>query len=240
MRNHDQKNKDMCKSVLPSTSRKNARQTRRAAHGAIRAAERAVLPGIRLEEDGSTMWDADRRRRSAVSEMVLDRRSADKIGSLVRWARVTVERDARLRDASQDEVLAYFAGLLPNNTIGRHAIQHIEYGLFGYASRFSISYEERSAGLRAAEMAQRDRFRARVVALMVAGFHRDLNDALRRLRAQQLDAIGRAKQDGQRWDGLPPLVPLMKGSHALEEFVVATQDHRAVRAAVEQLAHDVL
>jgi hypothetical protein len=58
-------------------------------------------------------------------------------------------------------------------TIGRHAVQHIEYGLFGHAFGFSISYEQRQSRRRAAEAAARDRFRACVVALMAAGYHRD-------------------------------------------------------------------
>lgn len=234
MRNHDQKNKDMCESVLPSTSRQNARELRRIAHGTNRAAERVALRGIgRIDYEGR-LSDADVRRRGAVGEMVRDRRAADKISSLVRWARVTVQHDPKLRNAEREDVLGHFASLLPDNTIGRHAVQHIDYGLFGHSFGHSVSWEEILERRAAAVKAERERFRVKVTALVRAGRHGDINREVRRLREPQLTAVERAKIEGRRCDRLP-LLPYLEGVHHLDEWVVAVQDDGAVRAAVERL-----
>ncbi len=61
--------------------------------------------------------------------MVVDRRSADKIGPLTRWAVRTIEQDPALRDAALGDQVAYFAARLPTDVIGRHAVFHIESAL---------------------------------------------------------------------------------------------------------------
>jgi hypothetical protein len=230
VRNDDQKIKDMCESVLPSTSRKNAREKRRIAHGANRARERAALRAARNDGDYEReLGDSDGRRRNAIREMVWDRRAADKVAPLVRWARVTVEEDPVLRNAAPEDVTAYFAALLPDNLIGRHAIQHIRWGLGldrdreVWLARSRRRWAERDAAAR-----QRDLYREAVVALVEAGRHGDVNHAVRKVRRAQ---IARAELDGKPVEEVQ-LVPFLAGAHAIEEFLAATQNDVRVRATI--------
>ncbi len=61
--------------------------------------------------------------------MVSDRGAADKVGPLTPWAGARVDRDERPRSASLAEQVESFAHLMPDNLIGRHAVQHIERAL---------------------------------------------------------------------------------------------------------------
>lgn len=230
MRNHDQKTKDMCESLLPSTSRKNAREKRRIAHGADRARERVALRG---DHDDVTLdrvlGDSDGRRR-AIHEMVWDRRAADKVAPLIRWADATVDRDPALRNAAAKDVIAYFAALLPDNLIDRHAIQHIEWGLGLDRDReaWLAGANLRRAERRAAEETERRTYRAAVLALVEDGRHGDVNRAVREVRRAQ---VAQAESANQPVD-VARLAPFLAGSHAVDEFVAATVNSNQVRAAV--------
>lgn len=230
MRNHDEKIKDVCESVLPSTSRKNAREKRRIAHGAERARERAALRGAvgggRYER---VLGDSDSRRRIEISQMVWDRRAADKIAPLVRWARVTAARDPKLRDATPEDVLTHFAALLPDNLIGRHALDHIRWGLGLEDVPWREQYARRRARQRADAAHERSRYRNVVVALVEAGRHGDINRAVRRIRHAQ---VASAERDGKP---LARLAPYLAGLHAVDEFVAATEGDTRVRAAIHRL-----
>lgn len=92
MRNHNEKPRDMARSVLPSTARKAARRQRASIHGRERARLRAALHGLRSTGDpddfeGDLVWIA----RRDLEEMVDDRRGADKVGPLLAWAERLVE-----------------------------------------------------------------------------------------------------------------------------------------------------
>lgn len=100
MRNHDEKTRDMARSVLPSTRRRGARQDRALAHKAERSRLRSALQDLAGHDDpddyeGELTWEA----RRQIAWMVEDRRAADKVAPLLRWATRTIERDAALRDA---------------------------------------------------------------------------------------------------------------------------------------------
>lgn len=117
MQNHDEKITDVIRSVLPSTARRDARRTRQLIH---RAAPRKVNVAMQ-----SGHLDAVVDIRGPIEDMVWDRRAADKVGPLVRWALHQVRHDPRLREAGFAERIDHFRQLLPNNTIGRHALSHI-------------------------------------------------------------------------------------------------------------------
>jgi hypothetical protein len=110
----------------------------------------------------------------AIEEMVWDRRSADKVAPLVRWALHHVRHDARLRDAESAERLDHFRQLLPDNTIGRHALSHIAWPLERLDAQ-PREFPERSLG-----------DAALVRALYEAGYHRELNA---RLKIQRLPLL---------------------------------------------------
>jgi len=97
VRNHDQKTRDMARSVLPSTARRGARKEKAIIRGKDRAHLRAALHEIAtLDDPDDFEGDTDRPfRRRDLEEMVYERRVADKVGPLVQWALRTVEADER-------------------------------------------------------------------------------------------------------------------------------------------------
>lgn len=130
MRNHNEKARDMARSVLPSTARKTARLTRASIHGRERARLRSALHDLRAvgdpeDFDGDLTWIA----RRDLAEMVDDRRGADKVGPLLTWAERLVERNPALAAASPEDREVYFRKVLPPGLIGNHAISHLRWVL---------------------------------------------------------------------------------------------------------------
>lgn len=166
MQNHDEKITDIIRSVLPSTARRDARATRKLIHRAARRKTRAALRA------GDTDGFVD--VRGTIGEMVWDRRAADKTAPLVRWALHHVQHDPQLRDADVAERLGHFRQLLPDNTIGRHALSHIAWPL-----------ERLDAAPREAHRTSTDDA-ALVRGLVELGYHRELNA---RLKIQQLPLL---------------------------------------------------
>lgn len=168
MQNHDEKITDVIRSVLPSTARRDARRTRQLIH---RAARRKVKVALRSGD-----VDAGGDIRGPIEDMVWDRRASDKVGPLVRWALHQARHDPRLREARFGERIDHFRQLLPNNTIGRHALSHIAWPL-----------EPLHAQPR--EVADGPSCMSAVRALYEAGYHGELNA---RLKIQQLPLLGGA------------------------------------------------
>lgn len=187
MENHDEKIKDMVESVLPSTARKAARYRRRLAHKQARARQRGMLAAVKGAGYDDAVADfREGRRKSALHWMVLDRRGADNVGALTRWAADVVEADPNLREAPLHVQVAHFAGILPADLIGQHALQHIEWALKYRAERPCWS-QRRAAALARAAVRQQDLVAA-LRDLMAAGRHGDFNAALRREFAEQIAA----------------------------------------------------
>lgn len=160
--------------------------------------------------------------------MVYDRRSADKVGPLVRWARARVARDPALRRLSVDGQVAELSRLMPDNLIGRHAAQHIRWGLEADLRR--AEWRVRSIRTDDADLAE---MVGEVRRVLEFGRHRELNDTLR--------ALVRAEQDEPaptRW-GLtsapPATLRLLAGAHDVEDFAAAHHRRRPVRRAVSWL-----
>lgn len=125
MRNHNDKRRDMARSVLQSTARRSAK-ARRNIHHAERSVTRAMLHRALTEGDDGFDDVVDYPYRSRLAEFVEDRRSKDKVAPLIRWASRTIVVDRHLRDAAPAQQLEYFRRALPNNVIGHHAIFHLE------------------------------------------------------------------------------------------------------------------
>jgi len=134
VKNHDEKIKDMVESVLPSTARKSARDRRRIVHKRARAHQRVALADVTVSCDDVCVDFRDGRRKSELHWIVLDRRGADNVGALTRWAVAVVDSDPTLRRAPLHVQVGHFASLLPADVIGQHAVQHIEWAL-KYAAR---------------------------------------------------------------------------------------------------------
>jgi hypothetical protein len=130
MRNHHEKVRDIARSVLPSTARKAARRTRAQIHGRARAHERRLLHDLVRHHDPDdyegTLGLAER-HRGDISDLVGDRRTADKVGPLLRWAERTVERDPTLSAATPEDREVYFRRVLPQGLVGDHAVSHLRW-----------------------------------------------------------------------------------------------------------------
>ena len=184
MRNHDEKIKDMSRSVLPSTGRKGARDDRRAIHKRQRARELAAVITYRRDPDPEgTTPDVRGTYGPDITYLVWNRRAKDKIGPLIRWARATIAASPALRAASREEQVAYFARLMPDSTIGRHAVMHIEMALEWDARRERLAAGHRAAAAHSPQAAQVER-QARLI--LEAGRHATLNARLRQLAGRQV------------------------------------------------------
>jgi hypothetical protein len=218
VRNHDQKIKDMSRSVLPSTGRKSARDNRKAIHKHQRARERAAVTAYRRDADPESVTpDVRGRYGPDIMHMVRDRRAADKVGPLIRWAKATIAADPVLRSAPRPEQVAYFARLMPDNTIGRHAVQHIE---------FALEWQERRARFNAARSAGPGshvaEMQRRLRQILEDGGHAALNAELRRL----------ADTQEVRPCATPMPRRLLLGSHDIEAFTAEMARWPAVRALI--------
>jgi hypothetical protein len=222
MRNHDEKIRDMGRSVLPSTRRKSARDNRRIIHRRQRARELAVVTAYRRDAaPDSVTPDARGTYGPDITIMVWNRRSRDKVGPLIRWAEATIAADPVLLSATRAEQVAYFARLMPDTTIGRHAVQHIE---------AALGQHERIAAFQASGAAAADRHNAdmkrQLGQILEAGLHAALNAGLRQLAAAQ-DVRPRATPMPSR---------LLLGSHDIEAFTRPMARWPAVRDLVAELA----
>lgn len=222
MRNHDEKIKDMQRSVLPSTSRKAARAERRRIHQRQRARERDVLAEYRLTRPtASDEFDPDfreGRRRSDTENLVCDRRTADKIGPLTRWAVRTVQADPDLRDAGLPAQVAYFEAVLPGDLIGQHAAFHISWALeWEFHRGARRRYWESSRGPSREE--RRRQVAADARRILEDGRHKELNVQLRR-------AYDAWPLDARPWSQpRPPVVRLLRGLHDVDGFAAEVAAH---------------
>ena len=225
MRNHDEKIKDMGRSVLPSKGRKGARDDRRLIHKRQRTRERVVMTEYRGAADPDSVT-ADPRGavEREISAMVWHRRFLDKVGPLTRWAAATIDADPVLRTASVDDQVAYFTRLMPPTTIGRHAVSHIESALEWRARRAHFNAGRRTAPDYGPRIAETERL---VRQILAAGLHGILNSHLRRLAASQT-----------AWDRVTGPVPyrMLLGSHDVEAFVADMARWPAVREVIAAVA----
>ncbi len=205
MRNHGDKTKDMIESVLPSTARRQACERRRLIHKRARARQAVALAAVRATCDDTSVDFRDGRRRSELKWMVLDRRAADNVGALTRWAAAVVAADARLRDAPVHVQVAHFTAILPVDLIGRHAVQHIEWALTYLAQRSTWDGRRASSRNRAAK---RQQALAEALRQVIAqGRHRDFNNVLRRTYGEQSTP-----------ESPPAKIRFLLGAHDIDAF----------------------
>lgn len=173
MRNHNEKARDMARSVLPSTRRRGARADKAAARARERARLRAELHALtRLDDPDDFKGDLAWQARRDISEMVEDRRDGDKLAPLMRWAARTVENDPVLASAEPVDRIEHFRRLLPPGLLGRHALFHLEATLG--LERYWYSRPRPSRG--PAQPTMRDM----VAAIVADGAHGELNRRIRR------------------------------------------------------------
>jgi hypothetical protein len=222
VRNHGEKIKDMSRSVLPSKGRKGARDDRRIIHGRQRARELAAVTAYRRDADPDNVApDVRGTYGPDITYMVRGRRARDKVAPLIRWAEATIAADPVLRSAPRAEQVAYFARLMPDSTIGRHAVQHIDQALEWRERRARYQARRPTApGPHVADMERQLRH------ILETGLHAALNAGLRRLADTQV----------VRPRATPMPRRLLLGSHDIEGFTAKMARWPAVRDLVNTLA----
>lgn len=123
----EEKNKEMIRSILPSTRRKNAKAEKKALNRRLRRNARQSLSQIYDEDDWDEssfdFWNDGQEERYWI---VQDRRAADKISHFMRWAE---QKASHMPDGQK---MGYIRGILPGKgTIFEHACFHLE-GLEGF------------------------------------------------------------------------------------------------------------
>ena len=221
VRNHDEKFKDMSRSVLPSSWRVGAKVTRRWIHKRRRAAERNALAAAR----GATPEINDT-YRAEIAGLVITRRFYDKEAPLVRWARATVAAHPALREAPLEEQVAYFARLMPPTLIGRHAVTHIAAGL-DWADRTVCHNCQVTRPV--APVAETERL---VRQILAAGLHGTLNANLRTAHSRQAGAP--SDQTGRQQRTMPRR--LLLGAHDAAEFAREMARYPEARAVIATVA----
>jgi len=122
------KKRTMLRSVLPSTARKTVRADlatlKRKSRRALRQALHNVAVDIERWDEQAGFDDILYIPRRQYSDdygfIVSERRGADNVAALLRWAPSQV-KGVRLEDR-----LSKFRAMLPHNTIGRHAASHVK------------------------------------------------------------------------------------------------------------------
>lgn len=236
VRNHHEKYKDMAESVLPSTRRRAAREDRQAIHQRHRAQTRAALADYRRSGDPV---DVETHVRATpdreIHDFVWDRRSADKVGPLIRWAIRRVERDPQLRDADVATQTAAFRSMFPDNLIGRHAIDHIRWALTWRAE--GNRNLPRRAYWRGENL---DALDAQVRSILENGQHSTLNAGIRSLAATdpRPSNCTVAGGDELRHREGRPVAPyrMLRGAHDIDEFVRDIASAPAIVSLVNKLS----
>lgn len=168
------KERDMVRSILPSSSRKSARDDKRNVNQSRRAAVKLALRQHRdvlaVENEMDEMYDlvydfdvaydeicdADARYERDIREAMWERRSADKVAPIIRWA------EAKVQDVRPEDRLSWLQARMPDNLAVRHAISHIKFSdafpdqnpyEYRFYNRYQMTEEER-AWVKAANYAQ--------------------------------------------------------------------------------------
>jgi hypothetical protein len=131
MRNHNEKFRDMERSVLASTRRKASREDRRFAHKRERAVSRGALRQVRGIHDAEDFDEgaAVFANKSDIESMIEDRRCADKIAPIERWAVARVAQTPNLRSRDRAGRVAYFRVRFTATKAGRHALSHVAFAV---------------------------------------------------------------------------------------------------------------
>ncbi|RKG91747.1 hypothetical protein [Corallococcus terminator] len=117
----DEKVRQMARSLLPSTGRKEARESRASVHRAARhESRRELATWLRAGDLDADVPDCAPWRGPEIRQVKCSRREGDKVNPFIRWA------TARTRELPREERLDHVRALLPPGIIGEHALEHLE------------------------------------------------------------------------------------------------------------------
>lgn len=228
MQNHDEKCRDMARSVLPSTARKRARAAKRTLHKRERSWARSYARAARWmdpERVDDTMVDAT--GRAARRQLVEERRDADKVGPLVRWARRLVAVDPALGAMDLASQLDWFEAILPRGLVGQHARYHLGMELGG-----------RRWTLFVAGPGPTDRLVAVLEDILAAGALGELNHRLK-VQVAVLRPRRLACEAGSAAEWYSYWPRLLHGAHDLDAFVAEVGCYGREAAVAHMLAGEL-
>lgn len=198
-----EKARDMGRSILPSKAKKWAKKKRQRISKRTR---RAVNQDLWTEGG----WeDVEEVRKVKTMYMVGDRREADKVNPLLRWAPKVVADISEI-----DARRATIKKILPKGVIGEHAFGHLK-----YRPEFSGKEPFTKADSKAAWAARRLReheWRVNTILKVLAysGGHKALNKALKHTRTMwsTTTSVGQVSVG-------PSCAPKILGVHDIEKFL---------------------
>lgn len=131
------KARDLRRGILPSTARKGARDNKRNVRHCVRNAERELIHEIEINgwDDSSSDPNVDYMHRTR--EAVRDRRDADKIAPIMRWAEDLVKKHP---NAAPDELFAKARAVVGHSYMGDHAMTHIE-NVEGFEAEYRFGFD---------------------------------------------------------------------------------------------------
>lgn len=186
MQNHSEKRRDMCRSILPSSARRSARENlaawKRHHRRSVRLQIHDAMGYEWLDYEGTTL-DVDTNRPidggfgwdRIITHIVRQRRDSDKVGPIMAWARATA---AALPGDDLDKYM-WFKRVLPDNLIGRHALSHIEFifdDLPGSYNRFRYRGTTETRAQRQARWAQEHETWTALVRTVIETRHKEFNE----------------------------------------------------------------
>lgn len=119
----EEKRRDMARSVLPSSRRKGARWDKRHVHHRVRTRLRNLIAQENWDDESDLLIDPQRAGRYwGIKVVVRDRREADNVGPIMRWAEANADK---MGDTPQERY-AKMRAMLPPNLVGWHAMTHID------------------------------------------------------------------------------------------------------------------
>lgn len=182
MKNSLTKLKDISESVLPAT-RNTAQSARKDLAKIKRTSRHKVKEDTRLirSMDDAMEFSGDLNTDTAVkvAEVRRDRRNADNLGALIRWAKHKNQHE--LMGKSDIDKKAYFKATLPDTMQGRHALSHVVGALdlrdnpFFYR-RYVHKTPDQITEERASE---RKKLRETLMHILETGQHKHLNSLLK-------------------------------------------------------------
>lgn len=240
MRNHDQKARDMARSILPSTSRHGARKAKRAVHGAERAWERQLLHALRSAEHPDDVGlDLRWYDRTEIGHVVVERRGYDQVAPLMRWAEAIVDRDPDLAAASPSDRRCYFRSVLGDGLMTDHALFHLEFSVLRLETDNVDRWTPARKRVEATPLVEL------VQDLVDAGAHGTLNLALKAERHRRARPMSRSERreakatGGDPWWHPPVEGRLLAGPHDVAAFAAVTASDHLVTRVVRRLHLDL-
>lgn len=243
------KTRNMIRSVLPSARRKSARfdlaAIRRQNRRNVRQELATFTRGTFMADDPCDAFDdfeapVNRYPSAEITEVVWERRNADKLAPLEHWAAESTKHIA-------DPVERYMKvkKVLPDNTIGRHALSHVR-NLKGFEEPGYNPYKYSYFSAKPAP--PKPDYAAVLMIVVERGKESDLNDAIKASHAPATHSVGRDNlpEPGHRvWNGKDvEIVPcncgprLFKGAGDIEQFIDDVFEHRYLRFSREgKLTH---